>query len=199
MKTTRLGPGLRIAGVASVLMMSMMLASCNDMKHEPKFQHPYQESDFFPDGRASRTPPADTVARDNLRLDDALYKGKVNGKEVTELPFPVTPELLNRGQERFTIFCSVCHGPLGKGDGMIVQRGFPAPPSYHLARLRNAPIGHFYDVMTNGWGKMYSFNDRISVKDRWAIAAYIRVLQLSQNGRMSDVPEAERAELEKNR
>ena len=177
----------------------VFLYGCNDMKNEPKFQHPYQESTLFPDGRASRMPPADTVALDGLQLDDHLYKGKVNGKDAETLPFPLTPAVLNRGQERFTIYCSVCHGPTGAGDGMVVQRGFPAPPSYHLERLRQAPIGHFFDVETNGWGKMYSFKDRISVQDRWAIAAYIRALQLSQNGRLADVPAADRDALEKNR
>lgn len=180
------------------LLAILMLPACNDMKRQPKYT-PYQPSPFFADGRSTRMPVADTVSRDGLRLDDHLYKGKVNGKDAETLPFPLTPELLNRGQERYTIFCSVCHGTLGKGDGMVVQRGFPAPPSYQLDRLMKAPVGHFYDVMTNGWGKMYSMNDRISVQDRWAIAAYIRVLQLSQNGRLSDVPEADRAALEKTR
>jgi mono/diheme cytochrome c family protein len=177
----------------------MLLSGCNDMKYQPKYQHPNQESAFFPDGRATRMPVSDTVSQDGLRLDDHLYKGKVIGKDAEALPFPLTPELLNRGQERYTIYCAVCHGATGVGNGMIVQRGFPAPPSYHIDRLRTAPIGHFYDVMTNGWGKMYSFNDRISVKDRWAIAAYIRALQLSQNGRLSDVSEADRNALEKSR
>jgi len=181
------------------LVACIFIVGCNDMKYEPKFQHPYQESPFFSDGRATRLPPADTVARDGLMLDEHLYKGKMNGKDVEALPFPLTPELLNRGQERFGIYCSVCHGATGSGDGMIVQRGFPAPPSFHLDRLRQAPIGHFFDAETNGWGKMYSFKDRIPVNDRWAIAAYIRVLQLSQNGRLADVPAADRDALEKNR
>jgi mono/diheme cytochrome c family protein len=176
----------------------LLLAACNDMKRQEKYT-PYQPSSFFADGRSTRMPVADTVSLDGLRLDEHLYKGKVNGKDADTLPFPLTPELLNRGQERYTIFCSVCHGTLGKGDGMVVQRGFPTPPSFQLDRLQKAPIGHFFDAMTNGWGKMYSFNDRIPVHDRWAIAAYIRVLQLSQNGHLADVPEADRAALEKNR
>ncbi|HVO33612.1 MAG TPA: cytochrome c, partial [Elusimicrobiota bacterium] len=128
-----------------------------------------------------------------------LYTGKLGGKPSDIMPFPVTPELLARGRERFDIFCSVCHGRLGDGQGMIVKRGFPTPPSYHTERLRKEPIGYFFDVMTNGFGKMYSYGDRVPVRDRWAIAAYIRALQLSQNASLADVPEDQRAALEASR
>src|SRR3954465_3768126 len=102
-------------------------------------------SEFFSGGRSARVPPADTIARGDLRLDEALYAGKLNGKDVDTFPFPITKEILARGHERYDIFCSVCHGRLGNGQGMIVKRGFPAPPSYHIERLRKAPVGHFYD------------------------------------------------------
>lgn len=176
----------------------LALAACNDMKRQPKYK-PYDPSPFFADGRSSRMPVPDTVARGQLRLDDHLYKGKVNGQLTNIFPFPITPAVLNRGQERYDIFCSVCHGALGKGDGMIAQRGFPAPPSFHIERLKNAPAGYFYDVITNGFGKMYSYADRVSVEDRWAIAAYIRALQRSQSATLADVAPAERSRLEKER
>ena len=112
------------------------------------------------------------------------------------MPMPVTREMLDRGRERFDIFCAVCHGQTGEGNGMIVQRGFPPPPSYHIDRLRQAPVGHFYDVITHGYGIMYSYANRVSVEDRWAIAAYIRALQLSHNARADQLPPGERAKLE---
>jgi mono/diheme cytochrome c family protein len=185
-----------ILGVGAICLLSTI--GCNDMDQEPKYK-PLAPSELFADGRSARVPPADTVARGDLRLDDHLYTGKVNGKDVDTFPFPITKEILERGHQRFDIFCSVCHGRLGDGQGMIVKRGFPPPPSYHIARLRDAPVGHFYDVITNGYGVMYSYSDRIPVKDRWAIIAYIRALQLSQNATLSDVPAEKRAELEKNR
>jgi len=184
--------------MAAAAICFLALAGCNDMDQEPKFK-PLAPSTVFADGRSARVPPADTVAVNNLRLDDALYLGKVNGKDVTTFPFPVTRQVLERGHERFDIFCSVCHGRLGNGQGMIVKRGFPPPPSYHIDRLMNAPVGHFYDVITNGYGVMYSYADRIPVKDRWAIIAYIRALQFSQNATLADVPPSQRAALEKTR
>jgi len=177
---------------------ALLLAGCNDMEHQPKYQ-PLDPSPFFADGRSSRLPPEGTVARGHLQLDDHLYKGKVNGELARTIPIPVTKELLNRGQERYNIFCSVCHSQTGDGLGMIVQRGMKQPPSFHIERLRDAPAGYFYDTIVNGFGVMYSYGDRIPVNDRWAIVAYIRALQLSQNGRLSDVPAAERAPLERQR
>lgn len=176
----------------------LTFAGCNDMEHQPKYQ-PLDPSPFFADGRSSRPPVDDTVARGQLQLDDHLYKGKVNGEPARTIPIPVTAELLNRGQERYDIFCSVCHGKTGDGRGMIVQRGMKQPESYHIDRLRQAPAGYFYDTIVNGFGVMYSYGDRIPVNDRWAIVAYIRTLQLSQNARLSDVPEADRKQLERSR
>lgn len=170
------------------------VAGCDQrMRYQPKYK-PLQESDFFADGRSARPLVAGTVARGDLRDDRMLFTG-MDGTTVTQvLPVSLTRELLERGQERFNIYCAPCHGRLGNGDGMIVRRGMVKPPSYHEDRLLSAPIGHFYDVMTNGFGRMYPHN-HIPVRDRWAIAAYIRALQLSQNATLADVPPEERAAL----
>lgn len=125
------------------------------------------------------------------------FRVRGGGAQMTSFPFPVTKVVLDRGKERYEIYCTPCHGRTGAGDGMIVRRGFSQPPTYHQARLREAPVGHFFDVMTNGYGAMYPFASKISPEDRWAIVAYIRALQLSQNAQISDVPEAERADIGK--
>jgi len=135
------------------------------------------------------------VARGQLRLDELYYTGRENGVVVDKFPFPITKADLERGRERFNVYCTPCHDYTGSGNGMIVQRGFPQPPSYHIQRLREAPAGHFFEVMTNGFGEMYSYAARIEPADRWRIAAYIRVLQASQSARIEDVPAADRAQL----
>ena len=176
-------------------------ASCRqDMHDQPKYGKPYQPSNFFRDGRSERPIVAGTVARGQLRLDRELYNGKVGNtdNDVERFPFPVTRAVLERGKERYEIYCTPCHGFTGNGQGMIVQRGLSKVPSYHEERLRAIAVGHFYDVITNGYGSMYSYSSRIPVTDRWAIAAYIRVLQYSQNAGVADVPEAERAKLAQN-
>jgi Cytochrome C oxidase, cbb3-type, subunit III len=171
------------------------LSGCRlDMHVQPKYL-PDDGTNFFGDGRSERQPVPGTVARGQLRLDELLYSGKLNGVEANEFPFPITRADLERGRERFNIYCTPCHDYTGGGHGMIVQRGFPRPPSYHIDRLRNAPVGHFFDVMTNGFGSMYSYASRVTPEDRWRIAAYIRVLQLSQHATVDDVPESERAKL----
>jgi hypothetical protein len=152
-------------------------------------------STFFQDGRADRPVIPDTVARGHMRTDELLYTGRVNGVVADEFPFPVTRQVLERGRARFNIYWSPCHDYTGSGRGMIVQRGFPPPPSYHIERLRLAPAGHFFEVMTSGYGAMYSYAGRISPDDRWAIVAYIRVLQRSQHATLDDVPAAERQQL----
>ncbi len=179
---------------------AMAAVGCRrDMFQQP-FSKPLEPSDFFRDNHmASRPLVANTVARGHLNADDAFYRGKIRTNLVETFPFPVTREVLERGRERFNIYCSPCHGQTGEGNGMIVQRGFPAPPSYHIDRLRQAPVGHFYDVITQGYGVMYSYAERVEPADRWAIAAYIRVLQQSQNARLADVPSGERAKLEDKR
>lgn len=182
---------------ALALPLLFLLSSCDtrEMVLQPK-KGPLDGSPLFADGRASRMPVPDTVARGQLFLDAHLYQGKVNGKPAETFPVPVTETLIRRGQDRFNIYCSVCHGRTGIGNGMIVQRGFKKPESFHSDRLRKAPPGYFFDVMTNGFGVMYSYADRIPAEDRWAIIAYIRTLQRSQNARLSDVPDEERSALE---
>jgi len=152
-----------------------------DMHVQPRY-NPLAATAFFDDARSARPAIEDTVARGQLRLDQARYTGKENGKDIDYFPIQITRADLARGQERFNIFCSPCHGRLGDGHGMIAGRGFkPQPPSYQDARLLNAATGHFFDVMTNGYGAMYSYASRVPVDDRWRITAYIRALQLSQN------------------
>ncbi len=138
-----------------------------------------------------------TVAHGHLRTDTLLYTGRINGVVADEFPFPITAADLERGRERFNVYCTPCHDYTGSGRGMVVQRGFqhPAPPSYHIDRLMKAPVGHFFEVMTNGYGAMYSYAARVSVEDRWRIAAYIRALQLSQHATLDDVPAPERGAL----
>jgi mono/diheme cytochrome c family protein len=160
--------------------MFLTTACRNDMHNQPRYK-PLAASVFFSDGRSARPAIEDTVARGQLRLDQARYTGKVNGKDIEFLPIKITRDDVARGQQRFNIYCSPCHGRLGNGHGMIVARGLRQPPSYLDPRLVDAPIGHFFDVMTNGYGAMYSYASRVAVDDRWRIASYIRALQLSQN------------------
>jgi len=165
---------------AAIAVMLGATACRQDMHNQPRYK-PLAATNFFGDGRSERPTIADTVARGQLHLDQARYTGKENGKDVETFPIQITHGDLLRGQERFNIYCSPCHGRLGDGHGMIVSRGFRQPPSYHDARLVNAPVGYFFDVMTNGYGAMYPYASRVAVDDRWRIAAYIRALQLSQN------------------
>jgi mono/diheme cytochrome c family protein len=180
-----------------MVLMVMMLTACRQDMNDQARYGPLKPSDFFKDGAASRSLPAHTVARGDFRENTVLYTGRLNAKEFTAtLPMPLTPELLRRGEERFNIYCSVCHGRTGNGDGMIVQRGFPRPPAYATDRLRAAPVGYFYEVITHGYGVMYSYAARIDPVDRWAIVAYIRVLQLSQRATLADADAAPRQQLE---
>lgn len=197
---------MRIGSRASVVSLSLLalsglaLGGCHtDMWIQPKVK-PLQQSDFFTDQASSRPVVPHTVARGQLRADTLFETGLVNDKLVTTLPaivgkgrpFKSTLEMLRRGKDRFDIFCTPCHGALGDGKGMIAQRGLSLrrePASYHTDRLRKMPIGHFFDVMTNGYGVMYSYASRIETADRWAVAAYIRALQRSQRPMPGDVPE----------
>jgi mono/diheme cytochrome c family protein len=165
------------------------------MHDTPRYE-PLEASAFFTDGRASRMPVANTVARGTLREDAHLYQGKIDGQLAETFPMPVTAEVMARGRERFDVFCSPCHGRTGQGNGMVVQRGFRAPPSFHEERLRTAPVGYFFDVQTNGFGSMSDYAAQVPVADRWAIAAFIRALQLSQRATVDDVPADRRAELD---
>ena len=189
----RIVPAAR--GIACLGLIAFALAGCRlDMHLQPKYL-PYEPTDFFHDGRSERQPVPGTVARGHLRLDELLYTGKENGVASNRFPFPITRADLERGREQYNIFCTPCHDYTGSGNGIIVQRGFPHPPSYHIDRLRDAPVGHFFDVMTNGFGAMYSYGSRVDPEDRWRIAAYIRVLQLSRHATVQDVPEQERQKL----
>ncbi len=149
------------------------------MENQPKVRE-LQGSEFFPDGRGARPRVPGTVARGHLHDDELLETGKVAGRAADLFPFPIDAAALARGRERYDIYCSACHARTGEGDGMVVRRGFPRPSSFHEPRLRAAPAGYFVDVMANGFGRMYSFADRVSARDRWKVAAYIRALQLSR-------------------
>jgi mono/diheme cytochrome c family protein len=183
----------------AVLLVGLAVASgaaCRqDMHNAPRYEA-YEASTSFADGRASRSAPTGTVARGWLREDEALYTGKVNGQTVDVVPFAITHADLKRGQERFNIYCTPCHGRLGDGNGMVVQRGLRQAASYHQDRLRQERIGYFFDVITNGFGAMQGYAEQVPVRDRWLIASYVRALQFSQNASVNDVPADRRAELD---
>jgi mono/diheme cytochrome c family protein len=193
-----LGSGLaRGAAAAVVALAALGVVGCRQDMHDAPRYKPLAESDFFANGSSARPLPAGTVARGFLHEDALLYTGRTaEGSLATELPMPVTRALLVRGHERFDIFCSPCHGRLGDGRGMVVQRGYKQPSSYHVERLRQAPIGYIFDVMTNGFGTMPSYAPQVPAEDRWAIAAYIRALQLSQHYDAAKLSPEERARLD---
>ena len=183
-----------LLALAIAVLAGPNIACRRDMQDQPKYI-PLRPSDFFADGRSARPLPEGTVARGELRADKVFFTGKVGDQFVDRIPFPVTRAVLDRGQERFNIYCTPCHGRLGNGLGMIVRRGLKRPPSYHIDRLRQIPIGYFYDVITNGFGAMQDYAAQVAPRDRWAIAAYIRVLQYSQQASINDVPADHRQEL----
>ena len=187
----------RCLPVLGAVAVSLALAGCRQDMHDAPRYEPLEASTFFANGQASRMLVANTVPRGLLRADTHLNEGRIDGQLATTFPMAVTPAVMQRGQERFNVFCSPCHGGTGSGNGMVVQRGFRAPPSYHEDRLRNAPVGYFFDVMTNGFGAMQDYASQVPVADRWAIAAYIRALQLSQRATLADVPADRRAELDR--
>jgi hypothetical protein len=177
------------------LPLSFGLVACQQkMADQPRYK-PLQKSGFFVDERSARPLVEGTVARGNLQTDEYFYSGKVNGNLVDRFPFPITKQVLLRGQERYNIFCAPCHDQVGTGQGMIVRRGYRPPPSFHIDRLRTAPDGHFFDIMTHGFGAMPDYAQQIPPADRWAIVGYIRALQFSQNTRVGDLPEKERRAL----
>ena len=174
---------------ALALLAALLSTACrNDMHNQPRYK-PLAYTSFFGDARSARPTIEDTVARGQLRLDLPRFTGKENGKDIDYFPIQMTQADVARGRERFNIYCSPCHGQLGDGNGMIVSRGLRQPPSYHDARLRTAPVGHFFDVMTNGYGAMYSYASRVPVDDRWRIASYIRALQYSTASEQPSKPE----------
>jgi cytochrome c553 len=165
------------------------------MFNQPRYKT-YAADPFFPDGSSARPLPPHTVARGHAELDTEYYQGQTeDGKLVEAFPMPVTRATLDRGRQRFEIYCAECHGRTGEGNGMIVQRGFPQPPSYHIDRLRKAPVGYLYHVITDGYGVMYPYAAIVQPSDRWAIVAYIRALQLSHDATLNDVPPDQRDKL----
>ena len=183
-------------GTLAILAAAAFTSACRqDMHDQPKYI-PLRPSDFFGDGRSERPLVEGTVARGHLDDDNAFFTGRgPDGKFVDEFPFPVTKEVMLRGQNRFNIYCAPCHDRLGNGDGKIVRRGYRHPPSYHIDRLRQVPNGYIYDVITSGFGAMPDYSAQIHPADRWAIVAYVRALQQAQNGKIDDVPADKRAEL----
>jgi hypothetical protein len=188
--------GSRVRNVIAMcaIAASGLLAGCRqDMQDQPKFI-PQRGTDFYADGRSVRPQVANTVARGQLHDDAYFYTGLVDGKEGNAMPFPVTMQVLARGQERFNIFCTPCHSRIGNGAGMIVQRGYRPAGNFHTARLMAAPLGHFFSVMTHGFGAMPEYASQVSPQDRWAIVAYIKALQLSQDAKPADAPAGARIE-----
>jgi len=182
---------------SALLLVALTVASCRqDMHDQPKYK-PLRGSEIFGDKRSARPLVEGTVARGTLREDAGYFAGKTKDGFVTELPMAVTAQLLERGQTQFQVFCSPCHGRTGRGDGMIVRRGFKQPSSYHVDRLRQMPIGYFYDVITIGFGAMPDYAAQIAPADRWAIAAYVRTLQFSQHAPASALSAEERAQLDR--
>ena len=170
----------------AMITLCIAMSACRRGMVDQQHLKPLAEEKFFKDDAGSRTMPAHTVARGQLRDDEQFFTGKVGDQLVATFPQRVTREMLDRGHERFDVYCAICHSRTGEGNGMIVQRGFPQPPSFHEQRLRDAPVGHFFDVITNGYGVMYPYASRVSPEDRWAIIAYIRALQLSEHATPAD-------------
>jgi hypothetical protein len=177
----------RKLGSLTAMTAVLILAGCRqDMHNQPKFV-PQRGTTFFADGRSARPQVENTVSRDQLHEDNYFYTGLIDGKEGDGLPVQLTEATMLRGQERYNLYCTPCHSRVGNGNGMIVQRGYKPAGNFHTDRLRSAPLGHFFQVMTNGYGAMPDYSAQLTPEDRWAVAAYIRALQLSQNAKASDV------------
>ena len=168
------------------------------MHDQPKYS-PLEESSFFPDNAASRPPVAGTVPRGHLRDDELLYQGTLNGQAAEVFPFAVDEAVMARGQDAFNAFCSPCHGRTGRGDGIVVRRGYTRPPDLTDENVRSQTVGHYFNVITNGFGAMPDHAAQVKVRDRWAIVAYLRALQMSASASIADVPPAERTRLEAGR
>jgi hypothetical protein len=190
--SARIAPRRSLVKALCGVACALLLAGCSlkqDMALQPK-NRPLSPSDFFTDGRSERPLVENTVARGSL-ADDALFVAK----DSNGFPLPITQELLERGEGRYKIFCTPCHGLQGDGNGMVSMRGMKHPPTFHDNRLRQSPNGYFYDVITNGFGQMYNYASQIPPRDRWAIVAYVRALQLSRNARVADLPAETREKL----
>ncbi len=176
----------RVAAVCAIAAASLLAGCRQDMHDQPKFI-PQRGTEFYADGRSSRPQVENTVARGQLHEDAYFYTGMQGGKEGNAMPYPVTMEVLERGQERYNVYCTPCHSRVGNGAGMIVQRGYRPAGNFHTPRLLAAPLGHFFNVISNGYGAMPDYGTQVSPQDRWAIVAYIKALQLSQAAKTSDV------------
>lgn len=197
-----------IVHAAVIALSAVMLASCQgrpsdqppihvnpNMDHMPKYKA-QSKSEFFPNGATMREPVSGTVSQEQLRADDVYFTGRdASGKLVAKMPMNVTMQLLQRGQERYNIYCAPCHGQTGKGNGIVAQRGFLPPPTFHSDLMRNYPDGHLFDVITNGIRNMPAYRYQVPVEDRWAIVSYLRALQRSQNATLTDIPEDKRKDL----
>jgi mono/diheme cytochrome c family protein len=190
-------PRNRRVGVAAILLcvVALFAAGCRQDMHDTPRYEAYEATDQVTGAAAARIAPTGTVARGLLREDEALNTGKIEGQLVDAIPFALSHADLKRGQERYTIYCTPCHGQLGDGNGMVVQRGLRQAASYHQDRLRQERIGYFFDVITNGFGAMQGYAEQVPVRDRWLIAGYVRALQYSQNASVTDVPQDRRSEL----
>lgn len=189
--------GLQGRGVAVSMMAFCMMAVCacrSDMQHQPKYL-PLEASSFFVDGRSARPIPPGTIARGHLNDNNSFHTGAENGAFLNSIPVAITKPMLERGQQRYNIYCSPCHGMLGDGDGIVARRGFKIPANFHVDRLRQAPPGYLFQVISNGYGAMPDYGDQIGIEDRWAIVAYVRALQLARNAAVADVPVQERSKL----
>lgn len=176
----------KIAAIVAVGAMSLLAGCRQDMHNQPKF-YPQRGTDFYADGRSVRPQVENTVARNQLHQDSYFYTGFIAGKEGEGMPFPVTLQVLAKGQERYNVYCTPCHSRVGNGVGMIVQRGYAPAGNFHTARLEAAPLGHFFNVISNGYGAMPDYSAQLTPADRWAVVAYIKALQLSQKATQADV------------
>jgi mono/diheme cytochrome c family protein len=189
------GSARHTALVPALLILGVLCGCRRDMQHQPKAL-PLEASRFFADGRTERPIPPHTIARSELDDDQSFYTGASNGQFLASIPAPITRQLLLRGQQRFDIYCTPCHGILGDGDGMVARRGFKWPANFHTDRLRQAPPGYIYQVISRGYGAMPDYAEQIAPPDRWAIVAYVRALQLSRHATVADVPAQDRAKLD---
>jgi mono/diheme cytochrome c family protein len=181
--------------ISSFALSLLALTACrDDMHNQPRYK-PLAATDFFSDHRSARPAVEGTIPRGHLRIDEARYTGKISGEDIDQFPIPIARADIERGQERFNIYCTPCHGRLGDGNGMVVLRGYRQAASYYSDKLMKAPVGHFFDVVTNGFGAMPSYSSRITPDDRWRVIAYIRALQLSESAKLSDVPADQRQNL----
>lgn len=180
---------------AATVSVALISVGCRQKMAQQPYYDPYEASEFFADGQSARTPVEGTVARGHLRDDEHLYTGRVEGQLVSTYPFEITEQVLERGRDRYDIYCTPCHGEAGLGNGIVVRRGYRTPPSFLDPKFADLPVGHYVDVMTNGFGAMPTYASQVKPEDRWAIAAYIQALQLSQSVDINQLPPDRQAEL----